>query len=286
MKFGAHGYIFTDRWADERLHLLDEVKALGAGAFEIAVGEDVRFSPERTRQRAENLGLDLIVSPGGTWPAGLDVSSADSALRRGALDWHKKWIDLAADLRAVAYTGNLYGRTGEVLKRRPPPDELPRVAEGLRELAEYAKRKGLKVALEPMSHFRTHLINTPEQARRVLDLAGHENLFVLLDTYHMVTEVKDYAAGIRALKGKLWGLHACESDRGCPGGGLVPWAQVFSALRETGFNGYVMLESYNSSVGDFAYERAMFHNVCPDGADFVRRGLAFVKQGLGVARAP
>ncbi len=37
------------------------------------------------------------------------------------------------------------------------------------------------------------------------------------------------------------------------------------------------MEAYNSSIGEFAYERAMFHNVCPDGEAFVRRGLSFLQ---------
>jgi hypothetical protein len=37
------------------------------------------------------------------------------------------------------------------------------------------------------------------------------------------------------------------------------------------------MEAYNSSLDDFAYQRGMFHNVCPDGADFVRAGLAFLR---------
>ena len=30
----------------------------------------------------------------------------------------------------------------------------------------------------------------------------------------------------------LWGLHACENDRGVPGGGLVPWREIFAALKQ------------------------------------------------------
>ena len=31
-------------------------------------------------------------------------------------------------------------------------------------------------------------------------------------------------AGVRAVGDKLWGVHACENDRGAPGGGLVFFA--------------------------------------------------------------
>jgi len=277
MKYGAHSYIFTDRWADDRVHLLDAAKALGLDLLEIAVGDDVPFTPQLTRERAARLGMELAVSPGGAWPPECDLSADDPAHRAAGLAWHERQADLAAELGAIAYAGAIYGHPGVVQRRRPPAEEYPRTAEGLHRLAEHAARRGVKIVLEPMSHFRSHVVNTPEQLVRLIAMAGHANLFALLDTYHMITEVRDYAAAIRTVRGRLWGLHACENDRGVPGGGLVPWEAVFAALRETAFEGYVILEAYNSSLGDFARGRGMFHDVCPDGAEFVRKGLAFLK---------
>jgi len=110
-------------------------------------------------------------------------------------------------------------------------------------------------------------------------------LWVLLDTYHLVTEIRDYAGAVRTMGDRLWGIHACENDRGVPGGGLVPWGEVFAALGEIGFDGRVLFETYNSSIGDFAFERGLFHDVCPDGAAFAREALAFVRQGLAAEGA-
>ena len=186
---------------------------------------------------------------------------------------------------AVAYTGALYGHPGTVLRRIPPADEYSRTAEGLHALAEYGAAQGVAVVLEPMSHFRTHIANTPAQTMRLIEMADHPNLKLLLDTYHMATEVRDFAQAIRQSESRLWGLHACENDRGVPGGGLIPWDSVFSALGDINFNGYVLLESYNSALngGDFAFGRGMFHNVCPDGEAFIRTGLGFIGSGLRAA---
>ncbi len=280
MKFGAHSYIFTDRWTDLSLPHLDTARELGLDCFEIGVGDDVVFTPALTRRHAAALGLELTISPGGLWPLECDLSSPDSAERAAGLAWHKKQLDLAAELGAVAYSGSLYGHTGVVRRHSPLPEEYERIAEGLHCLAEYGQSRGTAVVLEPMSHFRTHLVNTPEQVMRLLAMADHPNLLALLDTYHMVVEVRDYAQAIRTAAPRLWGLHACENDRGVPGGGLVPWPAVFSALREIEFDGYIIMEAYNSSIPGFAWQRAMFHNVCPDAAAFIRQGLAFLKAGL------
>jgi D-psicose/D-tagatose/L-ribulose 3-epimerase len=280
MKYGVHCYIFTDRWSDDTLDVLDTIKELGGDCCEVAVGDDVLFTPRLTRRRAEALGLELFIGPGGQWPLECDLSADDPADRARGLAWHRRQVDLAAELGAIAYTGALYGHPGVVQRRVPPADEYPRTAEGLHRLAEYAAQRGVTIVLEPMSHFRTHIANTPAQIMRLIALADHPSLRVLLDTYHLVTEVRDYAEAIHAVRDRLWGLHACENDRGVPGGGLVPWGQVFAALRAIAFDGYLLLETYNSALGDFAYRRGMFHNVCPDGIAFVREGLGFVKRGM------
>jgi D-psicose/D-tagatose/L-ribulose 3-epimerase len=135
--------------------------------------------------------------------------------------------------------------------------------------------------LEPMSRFRTHLVNTPDQVMRLAALADHANVRVLLDTYHLVTEIRDYAQAIYTVRDRLWGLHACENDRGVVGGGLIPWPAIFTALRDIDFDDYLMLETYNSSIGDppgaFAYQRGLFQNPCPDAPVFVTQSLAFLQ---------
>ncbi len=277
MKYGAHSFIFTDRWSDEQLHWLDTARDLGLDCWEISTGDDVTFTPSLTRRRAEALGLELFVSPGGLWPRQHDLSAGDPAQRNEGLAWHIKQVETAAELGAHAYTGALYGHPGVLHYRPLTTDEYLRIAEGLHLLAERGARDGVKIVIEPMSHFRTHVVNTPEQAMHLIALADHPNLFVLFDTYHMVTEVRDYRRAIRACGDRLWGLHACESDRGAPGGGLVPWPAVFAALADMRFEGYAIFESYNSSLGNFAYSRGMLHDVCPDGPAFVRAGLAFLR---------
>jgi D-psicose/D-tagatose/L-ribulose 3-epimerase len=278
MKYGAHCYLFTDRWSDHQLHLLDLAKELGLSMFELSVGDDVSFDHRRTGQRAASLGLDLFIGPGGAWPLECDLSADDPTDRARGLAWHKQQVDVAAELGAVAYGGALYGHPGVVKRRRPPPDEYHWTAEGLNALAEYAAGHNVVIALEPMSHFRTHIVNTPEQLLRLIGLADHTNLRVLFDTYHIVTEIRSYGAALRTLGQRLFALHACENDRGVPGGGLVPWEDIFIALHEIGFDGYIGLEGYNSAIDDFAYHRGMFHNVCADGRTFVEEGIAFLRR--------
>lgn len=253
------------------------MRELGCTLFEVSLGDDVLFDRKRLRLHAEELGMELTVGPGNAWPMECNTSSDDPEERQLGLDWHRKTVEQAAELGAVAYCGSIYSHPGHVLRRRPPPEELPRTAENLHILADYAARLGVRVVIEPMSRFRLHLINTAAQAVNLVRLAGHPNLRINLDTFHMVTEERDYGAAIRRALPLLWGVHACENDRGAPGGGLVPWDAVFSALSEATGPVRLMLETYNTGPGDLGFSRGVFQDLCPDPEAFVREGVVFLR---------
>ncbi len=276
MKYAGHIYLWTEAWSDREVGLFQRARSLGLDLLEISIGDDVQFDPGLTRRAAEDAGMGIVLGPGGQWPEGADLSDDDPANRRLAFDWHRRQIDLAASLDARAYSGALYGRPGKVLRRRPPPDEYARTAEGLHGLAAHAQQAGVGLGIEPMSRFRTHMVNTPSQALRLVELAAHPHLKIAIDTYHLATEVRDLPAEIRQVGPRLMALHACENDRGVPGGGLMPWPEIFAAVRETPAE-FVEFESYNTALGDFGFQRGMFRDQCPDGDRFVREGLKFVR---------
>jgi D-psicose/D-tagatose/L-ribulose 3-epimerase len=276
-KLGAHQFLWKSRWTDGDLGILDAARELGLDLFEISLGDDVEFDPVPLRRRAEALGIELTVGPGNEWPAACNIASDDPEERKLGLAWHRRIIERAAGIGAAAYCGATYGHPGYVCRRVPPPEELPRTASLLRELAEFSAGLGVALVIEPMSKFRSHLVNTASRAAELVRLVDHPNLLVNLDTYHMITEERDFGAAIRLVLPVLWGLHACENDRGVPGGGLVPWNDVFSALGEAGGCVRLMLETYNTGKGGFGYSRGIFSDLCPDPERFVKEGTAFLR---------
>lgn len=239
----------------------------------------MEFDPVLIRKKSEELDLEIVLSPGGVWPLQADLSDANKDNRLFGLKWHKHWIDMACEIGATAYTGALYSHPGHVDKRKIMSEDIKYASENLFQLASYSEQKKVKIVLEPMSHFRVSLINTPLQVMDLIEKIGNDNVFVLMDTYHLVTEVRDFCDAVNTMNPRLWGIHACENDRGVPGKGIVPWNSIFSTLKNNHFSGYFILETYNSSInnGDFAFSRAMFHNICPSGDEFVKNGMQFIQ---------
>jgi D-psicose/D-tagatose/L-ribulose 3-epimerase len=279
-KFGAHQFLWKSHWTDDDLGILDAAHGLGCMLFEVSLGDDVIFNPERLRHHAEGLGIELTVGPGNVWPDNCNISDDELSRRQQGVAWHKMMIERAANIGAVAYCGAIYSHPGHVCRRRPPDDEISRTAENLYLLAEYADGLGVRLVIEPMSRFRVHLVNTAAQAIDLVRLADHRNLWVNLDTYHMITEERDYAAAIHRAAHVLWGVHMCENDRGVPGNGLVPWGKVFEALASVDGCMRLMLETYNTGPDGFGFSRGIFQNLCPDPEKFVRQGINFLQTGV------
>lgn len=277
-KYGAHQFLWVEHWTDESLYILDEARELGLDCFEISLGDDIAFNPIPVRKRAQELGLELTVGPGNIWPMECDISSESIDNQRLGMAWHRRIIERAAEIGAVAYNGATYGHPGYILRQPRQYAELERIAQNLYQLAEYAESLNLKMVIEPMSRFRTHLIHSAQEAVDLVSMVQHPNLFINLDTYHMITEERDYANAIKTCGNALWGIHACESDRGVPGGGLVPWNDVFRSLADVCPNARILMETYNTGTLGFGYKRGIFKDVCPDAPDFVTNGLKFLKQ--------
>jgi D-psicose/D-tagatose/L-ribulose 3-epimerase len=283
-KYGAHQFLWVEHWKNDCLYILDEARELGLDSFEISLGDDITFNPVPVRKRAGELGLELTVGPGNIWPMKCDISSESIQNQRLGMEWHRLIIEQAANMGAVAYNGATYGHPGHILRQPRQHAELERIAQNLYQLAEYSGSLNVKLVIEPMSRFRTHLIHSAQDAVDLVSMVRHPNLCINLDTYHMITEERDYANAILTCGNALWGIHACESDRGVPGGGLVPWDDVFQSLADVCPNARILMETYNTGKQGFGYKRGIFKDVCPDASDFVKNGLEFLKQRAEVVQ--
>src|SRR6267154_191704 len=107
IRYGGHMYLWAERWSDDNLGLLSHVRDLGMELFEVSLGDDSHFSPDRLRRAASALALELTIGPGGAWPMECDISLEDLHSRARGVAWHERLISLAAQAGASAYCGAL-----------------------------------------------------------------------------------------------------------------------------------------------------------------------------------
>ena len=73
---------------------------------------------------------------------------------------------------------------------------------------------------------------------------------------------------------------ASENDRGTPGTGQVDWDATFDALREIGYNGWVVIEAFGDSLPDLAAATKIWRRTFSSEEQLARDGAAFLRPRL------
>jgi sugar phosphate isomerase/epimerase len=100
----------------------------------------------------------------------------------------------------------------------------------------------LRVAMEVLNRYESHLLNTAEQAVAFVEEVGLVNVGILLDAFHMNLEEPDPARALSAAGERLFLFHAADSNRRGVGRGHTDFSGLFRALHEIGYPGDVIVE--------------------------------------------
>jgi len=277
-RFGAHAFIWQASWdRDAAQAAIEGAARAGLDFIEIPLLRPERFDADLTRQLLDDAGLAATCS------LGLPADAALPDRPDQAVAFLERVLELAHRAGATALSGVIYGTLGVTPGRPPTVDELGTIAASLRSVAGTARTLGLKLGVEPVNRYETHLLNTAEQGLELLDAIDAPNVFLHLDTYHMNIEEKGFEGPIRAAGDRLGYIHLSESDRGTPGTGNVHWDDVFAGLANIGYDGDLVMESFVAVNPDIARATCLWRPVAPDSDTLVREGLAFLREKARLA---
>jgi D-psicose/D-tagatose/L-ribulose 3-epimerase len=276
MKFGVNLFIWTANFDATHLPLLERIRAAGFDGVEAPLYRGREFAVEAMRRGLAETGLECTMCS--VMVDGLSLISDDAAVRARAVDQLRENIATTAEVGATIIAGPLYAPVGYLPGRRRTADEWKRAVECWRQLAPWVAQHGVMVAIEPINRFETFFLNTAEDAARFCDEVGHPNIGVLFDTFHANIEEKSVAEGYRKVARHLKHVHTCENDRGAPGSGHVEWPEVFAALREIGYGGWLTIESFGSNIPELAAAAAIWRDLAATPEAVAFEGLPFLKK--------
>ena len=279
MRFGVHCRLWTTGWTNADLHLLDHARQLGFSALEINMGNLANIDPPRIRARAEKVGIEVI----GAMALSKDheLATPDPAARRRSIEYLKAAVAALRESGGRLFGGMFYAVPGKFSGRAPSSDELSWLAEGVQEVAVFARKYDVALAIEPVNRYETYLLNTAAQAQALIDRIGEANLGLLLDTYQMNIEERGIPATILRHSAKLRHLHLNESDRGTLGGGNVDWPAVFTVLKEIGYGGIGSIEVFGSPSPQVPAITPIWRQLFGSPDQLARDGLEFLSRHAG-----
>jgi len=230
--------------------VLESMKRIGYDGVEVPVFDLDQARWARWARRLDDLGLErtanTVIAPEH------NPVSPDPAVREAAYQHMQAVVDCCATVGSPILCGPHHVALGEFTGRGPTDDELKRCAEHLRRVAEYAAGAGVVLAEEVVNRFELYLLNTLDQAIRLVDAVGHPNCRIHLDTFHAHIEEKDPAEAIRRAGSRIAHVHVSENDRGVLGTGSVAWDATFDALDDVGYDGWLTVEAFGDTLPNLA----------------------------------
>ncbi len=211
--------------------------------------------------------------------AGTDISSESSSVVRNAIEYVKRCVKLCSDLGGSLVCGPLYTAVGKLnyITEEDRKNTFVRMAQAFKEIGDFSKDNGVRVALEPLCRYDTNLVNTSAHGIELVDLINHENIGLLLDTFHMNIEEKSISQAIMNAGQRIFHFHACENDRGTPGTGHIPWESVAKSLQSVKYDGMMSLESFTPFEGEFSASMRVWRALEKNQDELAIQGLRFLK---------
>ena len=125
---------------------------------------------------------------------------------------------------------------GKVVPDGTEEEEWKWVVDATRECFAHAKKKGVKIAVEPLNRFETYLFNRGAQALALADAVSPE-CGVCLDAFHINIEEDDMYDAIRHAGKRLFDFHVADNNRFAAGLGQLDWPKIVGTLKEIGYDG-------------------------------------------------
>ena len=128
--------------------------------LEICIEDPKTIDPKSIRRRLEKTGIEALIC--GAFGPDRDASSEDPAVRGQAVDYIKKCIDFARELKSPVVAGPMYSAVGKtrLLSKDEKQKQWQLAVDSLRKAGDYAGEHGVKLAIEPLNRFETDFINT------------------------------------------------------------------------------------------------------------------------------
>jgi D-psicose/D-tagatose/L-ribulose 3-epimerase len=276
---------------------------LGAHAF-VWIGDWHTDLGNETIQKAAKAGFDFLEIPV-LDPYHFEASSHRAALKKHKLaatcslalprNMHlpkhpkraKKFLEKALEQVEAVGSQHLGGCTayslGVLTGTGPTREEIQTVIDVLGPLAEKAHGKGITLYLEACNRYETYMFNTLEDTRKTILEIGAPNLRLHADTYHMNIEEEGFYKPFLATKDVLGYIHMSESHRGMVGTGTVNWDEVFKALHDIKFDGFLVLESFAAMNEAIKAATCLWRAPKHKGAALAAGGLKVLQEGAAKA---
>jgi len=277
MKIGFCMFLWTTNVTASHEKLLRDIKATGYDGVEIPIFEGSPDSYKALGDMLDRLGLERTAVSAMGDPAMNLIGGA--AERKKGIAYMKWAIDCAAALGASKLSGPLHSTLGRFSGAGPTRAELKRSVSSQRAIGDHAAKKGVTIGLEALNRFECYLANTMHDLCAHLDEIDHPHIKAMYDTFHCNIEEQDPIAAFTDSLRHIVHVHISENDRGVPGRGNIPWRKTFKAIRQSGYDDWLTIESFGRGLKDLAAATKVWRDFAESPEAVYREGYEHIRKG-------
>jgi D-psicose/D-tagatose/L-ribulose 3-epimerase len=278
MKIGFCMFLWTTSVGKKHEPLLKDIKATGYDGVEIPVFTGTPDDYRRLGDMLDRIGLARTAVSAMGDPS-MNLISPDATTRRKGIDYMKWAIDCSEALGAKYLSGPLHSTLGLFSGTGPTAAERKRSVSSQRAIGDHAAAKGVTIGLEALNRFECYLFNTMADLSVHIDEVGHPNIKAMYDTFHANIEEADPIGAYTKHVRNIVHVHISENDRGVPGRGNIPWAETFAAIRRSGYDGWLTIESFGRGLRDLAAATKVWRDFAESPEAVYREGYVHIRKG-------
>jgi D-psicose/D-tagatose/L-ribulose 3-epimerase len=239
------------------------IKAAGYEGVEIApftLAEHLdQINAARRRELRDIMRSEGVQFAGLHWllitPKWLHITTADRAIREKSWAYFKMLIDFCADLgdKGIMVLGSPKQRASQGSSAEEATKHLKA---GLASVAPHAGERGITILIEPLAGKDTDVVNTLDQAARMVEEIRHPAIQTMFDFHNTPDEREPLDTLVRRHFSMIRHIHVNEMDGRYPGTGSLDFRPVFQVLADLKYSRWVSLEVFDFKPGPEQIARA------------------------------
>jgi len=282
MKIGMCMFLWTTNVGLEHEALLREIKEAGFDGVEIPVFEGRPSDYVEIGKMLDRIGLDrtAVTAISDTQK---NLISDDTDVRIAGVDYMRWAIMCSREMGANKLSGPLHSTLGYFSGEGPTADEFSCSIDAQRRIGDCAEAFDVTICLEALNRFECYFLNTMDALADHVREINHPQIRAMYDTFHANIEETDPIAALTRNADVIEHIHISENDRGVPGRGNIPWGETFEAIAQSGYDGWLTIESFGRGLPDLAAATKVWRDFAENPEAVYREGYRHIRRGMAKA---
>jgi len=242
MQYSISNWIYATEDLEKSLQRLAKYKY---DAVELEGEPDKeKYEPKKVKKMLQQYGLKVSSIAGMyLWEEEIkrDLASSDKKIREQTIIYLFKCIDYA-QLMGAKLVIIVPAAVSKLTPSLSKKEDWKNSVKAVQEVAKYAEKKDILLAIEPINRYETYLVNSIQDALCYACEVNSSHVKIMADTFHMNIEERDIQEAIRIAGNNLINVHIADSNRCSVGRGHINFKALIKALKEINYQYALTLE--------------------------------------------